>query len=132
MKSQMFHMLILVDSICKSKKCVKLLNFLLRKVNFISRYFFSVLHIHPSQIGIDPPRGVLMYGPPGCGKTMLAKAVAANTAASFIRVVGSEFVQKYLGEGSALLVFYIANCRPTYGPRCISPSKGEFSFHYFH
>ncbi|VDN26903.1 unnamed protein product [Cylicostephanus goldi] len=51
-------------------------------------------------IGIDPPRGVLMYGPPGCGKTMLAKAVAANTAASFIRVVGSEFVQKYLGEGN--------------------------------
>lgn len=40
-----------------------------------------------------------MYGPPGCGKTMLAKAVAAHTTASFIRVVGSEFVQKYLGEG---------------------------------
>ncbi|KAE9419932.1 hypothetical protein Angca_002366, partial [Angiostrongylus cantonensis] len=55
------------------------------------------------QIGIDPPRGVLMYGPPGCGKTMLAKAVAANTAASFIRVVGSEFVQKYLGEGESTL-----------------------------
>lgn len=52
------------------------------------------------QIGIDPPRGVLMYGPPGCGKTMLAKAVAAHTTASFIRVVGSEFVQKYLGEGN--------------------------------
>ena len=47
------------------------------------------------QIGIDPPRGVLMYGPPGTGKTMLAKAVANNTNASFIRVVGSEFVQKY-------------------------------------
>lgn len=41
-----------------------------------------------------------MYGPPGCGKTMLAKAVAAHTTASFIRVVGSEFVQKYLGEGT--------------------------------
>ncbi|EFX89070.1 hypothetical protein DAPPUDRAFT_233773 [Daphnia pulex] len=51
------------------------------------------------QIGIDPPRGVLMYGPPGCGKTMLAKAVAHHTTAAFIRVVGSEFVQKYLGEG---------------------------------
>jgi 26S proteasome regulatory subunit T3 len=51
------------------------------------------------QIGIDPPRGVLLYGPPGCGKTMLAKAVANHTTASFIRVVGSEFVQKYLGEG---------------------------------
>ena len=50
------------------------------------------------QIGIDPPRGVLMYGPPGTGKTMLAKAVANATTAAFIRVVGSEFVQKYLGE----------------------------------
>ena len=50
------------------------------------------------QIGIDPPRGVLLYGPPGTGKTMLAKAVAYHTTAAFIRVVGSEFVQKYLGE----------------------------------
>jgi 26S proteasome regulatory subunit T3 len=52
------------------------------------------------QLGIDPPRGVLLYGPPGTGKTMLAKAVAHHTTASFIRVVGSEFVQKYLGEVS--------------------------------
>ncbi|KEG05782.1 proteasome regulatory ATPase subunit 3 [Trypanosoma grayi] len=51
------------------------------------------------QIGIDPPRGVLLYGPPGTGKTMLVKAVAHHTNASFISVVGSEFVQKYLGEG---------------------------------
>ncbi len=50
------------------------------------------------QIGIDPPRGVLLYGVPGTGKTMLAKAVAHHTTAAFIRVVGSEFVQKYLGE----------------------------------
>ncbi len=55
------------------------------------------------QIGIDPPRGVLLYGPPGCGKTMVAKAVAHHTAASFIRVVGSEFVQKYLGEGPRMV-----------------------------
>jgi len=55
------------------------------------------------QIGIDPPRGVLMYGPPGTGKTMMAKAVANNTTASFIRVVGSEFVQKYLGEGPRMV-----------------------------
>merc|ERR1712113_351944 len=62
------------------------------------------------QIGIDPPSGVLMYGPPGCGKTMLAKAVANNTDASFIRVVGSEFVQKYLGEGPRMVrdVFRLA------------------------
>lgn len=52
------------------------------------------------QIGIDPPRGVLLWGPPGTGKTMLAKAVAHHTTAAFIRVVGSEFVQKYLGEAS--------------------------------
>lgn len=102
------------------------------------------------QIGIDPPRGVLMYGPPGCGKTMLAKAVARHTTgtnlnillkeflhkisklivwkkkkrnrfcalnsiifhfpAAFIRVVGSEFVQKYLGEGPRMVrdVFRLA------------------------
>lgn len=62
------------------------------------------------QIGVDPPRGVLMYGPPGTGKTMLAKAVANATTASFIRVVGSEFVQKYLGEGPRMVrdVFRLA------------------------
>jgi len=63
-----------------------------------------------TQIGIDPPRGVLLYGPPGTGKTMLAKAVAHHTKASFIRVVGSEFVQKYLGEGPRMVrdVFRLA------------------------
>jgi 26S proteasome regulatory subunit T3 len=63
-----------------------------------------------AQIGIDPPRGVLLYGPPGTGKTMLAKAVSHHTNASFIRVVGSEFVQKYLGEGPRMVrdVFRLA------------------------
>ncbi|PRQ31317.1 putative proteasome ATPase [Rosa chinensis] len=62
------------------------------------------------QIGIDPPRGVLLYGPPGTGKTMLAKVVANHTTAAFIRVVGSEFVQKYLGEGPRMVcdVFRLA------------------------
>jgi 26S proteasome regulatory subunit T3 len=62
------------------------------------------------QIGIDPPRGVLLYGPPGTGKTMLVKAVANSTTAKFIRVVGSEFVQKYLGEGPRMVrdVFRLA------------------------
>lgn len=62
------------------------------------------------QIGIDPPRGVLLYGAPGTGKTMLAKAVAHHTTAAFIRVVGSEFVQKYLGEGPRMVrdVFRLA------------------------
>jgi 26S proteasome regulatory subunit T3 len=68
---------------------------------------------HPdlyTQIGIDPPSGVLLYGPPGTGKTMLAKAVAHHTKAAFIRVVGSEFVQKYLGEGPRMVrdVFRLA------------------------
>ena len=56
-----------------------------------------------AQIGIDPPRGVLLYGPPGTGKTMMAKAVANSTKAAFIKVVGSEFVQKYLGEGARMV-----------------------------
>jgi 26S proteasome regulatory subunit T3 len=63
-----------------------------------------------AQIGIDPPRGVLMYGPPGTGKTMMAKAVANATTATFISMVGSEFVQKYLGEGPRMVrdVFRLA------------------------
>jgi 26S proteasome regulatory subunit T3 len=62
------------------------------------------------QIGIDPPRGVLLYGPPGTGKTMMAKAVANATTAAFITMVGSEFVQKYLGEGPRMVrdVFRLA------------------------
>ncbi len=55
------------------------------------------------RIGIDPPKGVLLYGPPGTGKTLLAKAVAGQTKASFIRIVGSELVQKYIGEGARLV-----------------------------
>lgn len=59
--------------------------------------------LHPEifkEIGIDPPKGILLYGPPGTGKTLLAKAVANNTNARFIKLVASEFVNKYLGEGS--------------------------------
>lgn len=61
-------------------------------------------------IGIEPPRGVLLYGPPGTGKTMLVKAVANHTNSTFIRVNGSEFVQKYLGEGPRMVrdVFRLA------------------------
>ena len=54
-------------------------------------------------VGIDPPKGVLLHGPPGTGKTILAKAVAQSTEATFLRVVGSEFVQKYIGEGARLV-----------------------------
>ena len=49
------------------------------------------------QVGIRPPKGVLLYGPPGTGKTLLARAVAHETNAHFLRVVGSGRVQKYIG-----------------------------------
>lgn len=55
------------------------------------------------RIGIEPPRGVLLYGPPGTGKTLLAKAVAHETEATFIRIIGSELVQKFIGEGARLV-----------------------------
>ena len=56
-----------------------------------------------TSVGIEPPKGVLLHGPPGTGKTILAKAVAQSTEATFMRVVGSEFVQKYIGEGARLV-----------------------------
>lgn len=61
---------------------------------------------HPElyeELGIRPPKGVVLYGEPGTGKTLLAKAVANQTSATFLRVVGSELVQKYLGEGPKLV-----------------------------
>jgi len=61
---------------------------------------------HPElyeEIGIRPPKGVILYGEPGTGKTLLAKAVANSTAATFLRVVGSELIQKYLGDGPKLV-----------------------------
>jgi 26S proteasome regulatory subunit T2 len=61
---------------------------------------------HPElyeEIGIRPPKGVILYGEPGTGKTLLAKAVANHTSATFLRVVGSELIQKYLGDGPKLV-----------------------------
>ena len=55
------------------------------------------------KVGIEPPKGVLLVGPPGTGKTLIAKAVANRTKATFIRFVGSELVQKYIGEGARLV-----------------------------
>lgn len=65
------------------------------------------------EIGIHPPKGVLLHGPPGTGKTMLAKAVANSTKSTFIEVVGSELVQKYIGEGAKLVkeIFALARER---------------------
>ncbi len=62
------------------------------------------------QVGIDPPSGILLYGPPGNGKTQLAKAVANETESTFIKVVGSEFVRKFIGEGARIVreVFQLA------------------------
>ncbi len=54
-------------------------------------------------LGIDPPKGILLYGPPGTGKTLTARAVANRTDACFIRVIGSELVQKYVGEGARMV-----------------------------
>jgi proteasome regulatory subunit len=62
--------------------------------------------VNPEQfdtVGIAPPTGVLLHGPPGTGKTMLAKAVANRTDATFIKMAGSELVQKFIGEGARLV-----------------------------
>jgi len=62
--------------------------------------------LHPERfvaLGIDPPKGVLLYGPPATGKTLIARAVANRTDATFIRVIGSELVQKYVGEGARMV-----------------------------
>ena len=62
--------------------------------------------LHPkrfTKVGVEPPKGVLLVGPPGTGKTLMAKAVANATNATFIRLIGSELVQKYIGEGARLV-----------------------------
>src|SRR3989338_4089792 len=63
------------------------------------------------EVGIKPPKGILLYGPPGTGKTLLAKAVAQSTGATFIEVVGSELVQKFIGEGAKLVKDIFAMAR---------------------
>lgn len=64
-------------------------------------------------LGVDPPKGVLLYGPPGTGKTLVARAVANRTNACFIKVIGSELVQKYVGEGARMVreIFALARTK---------------------
>ena len=61
-------------------------------------------------IGLSPPKGILLIGPPGCGKTMLARAMASETNATFLRMSGSEFARKFIGDGPELVrsVFKLA------------------------
>lgn len=65
------------------------------------------------KIGIQPPKGILLYGPPGTGKTVLAKAVAASTKSTFIEIVASELVQKFIGEGAKMIkdIFALARSK---------------------
>ena len=65
------------------------------------------------EIGIDPPKGILLHGPPGTGKTLLAKAAATSANCTFIEFVGSELVQKFIGEGAKLVrdIFELARAR---------------------
>merc|ERR1711935_1087888 len=55
------------------------------------------------RVGINPPKGCLLYGPPGTGKTLLARAVASNVDANFLKVVSSAIVDKYIGESARLI-----------------------------
>jgi proteasome regulatory subunit len=65
------------------------------------------------KIGINPPKGILLFGPPGTGKTLLAKAIANSTDATFIEIVGSEIVQKFIGDGAKLIkeIFQLAKAK---------------------
>ena len=74
----------------------------------------AILHPErPARLGITPPRGVLLYGPPGTGKTLCARALANETRSTFICVIGSQLVQKYVGEGARLVreIFQLARSK---------------------
>eukprot|EP00439_Symbiodinium_sp_Y106_P047075 s2319_g6.t1 len=80
-------------------------------------------------LGIDPPKGVLLYGPPGTGKTLTARAVANRTDACFICVIGSELVQRYVGEGARMVRELFQLARTSHakvwidGHHCAWPTK---------
>merc|ERR1712087_942857 len=82
---------------------------------------------HPElyeDIGIKPPKGVILYGEPGTGKTLLAKAVANHTSATFLRVVGSELIQKYLADGLSPTIVFIDEIDAVGSKRYDSTSGG--------
>lgn len=73
---------------------------------FEKNILYEIVLLQPEKfvnLGIEPPKGVLLFGPPGTGKTLCARAVANRTDACFIRVIGSELVQKYVGEGARMV-----------------------------
>ena len=65
--------------------------------------FLEIFHFRFINLGIKPPKGVLLYGPPGTGKTLLARAIASNIDANFLKVVSSAIVDKYIGESARLI-----------------------------
>lgn len=79
------------------------LSFLAWTISMLSIYHSYIQPERFVNLGIDPPKGVMLYGPPGTGKTLCARAVANRTDATFIRVIGSELVQKYVGEGARMV-----------------------------
>ena len=91
---------------------------------------------HPElfrKLGIEPPKGILLYGPPGCGKTLLAKAVATESGANFIAVKGPEILSKWVGESEKAVREIFRKAR-TYAPAvvffdeidAIAPMRGDF------
>ncbi|KVI11633.1 26S proteasome subunit P45 [Cynara cardunculus var. scolymus] len=91
------------------KEVISSFLFLLLDLEILKSWCHLVIELpikHPElfeSLGIAQPKGVLLYGPPGTGKTLLARAVAHHTDCTFIRVSGSELVQKYIGEGSRMV-----------------------------
>ena len=55
------------------------------------------------RVGIKPPKGILFYGPPGTDKTLLARVIASNLDANFLKVVSNVIIEKYIGESARLI-----------------------------
>ena len=86
------------------------------------------------RLGIEPPKGILLYGPPGCGKTLLAKAVATESGANFIAIKGPEILSKWVGESEKAIREIFKKAR-TYAPAviffdeidAIAPMRGAYA-----